>query len=237
MDLKPSCFLLFNSCKIGMSLLCVLLMSFTSVLAQEKTHKGFYFSFQIGPTFGTVQGFTPAGESLSISGNGFGIDLLLGGTLTENLVLHGTLSSKLKGGPTINDVECTECIAFDESFIGGGLTYYFKHNFLLSGSIGAGSYTLSNDLDNLIYPFWDSSLPDICDEPYTSFETREGFSFQIKAGKEWWVEPRWAMGIVLEYGATLIPEPFSDESIGKWKSNRFSVRVSITKHGKKNRSA
>jgi hypothetical protein len=221
----------------GFITVCLLLSPDASAQTEEKTHVGFYFSFQVGPAFGSVQGFSPSGESLSISGNGVGFDLLIGGTLTENLVLHGTLSSKFKSGPTINDVECSECIAFDESFIGGGLTYYFKHNFLVSGSIGAGRYTLSNDLDNLNYPFWDSSLPDICDEPYFTFETRDGFSFQVKVGKEWWVEPRWAMGIVLEYGATLVPEPFSDETIGKWKSNRFSIRISLTRHGKKNRRA
>jgi len=221
----------------GFILLCLLPAFRISAQAQEKTHVGFYFSTQIGPAFGTVNGFNQAGESLAITGTGAAIDLQIGGTLTENLILHGTLSSKFTSGPTINTVDCSECIAFDESFIGSGITYYFMHNFLVTANIGAGSYTLSNNLGNLNYPFWDSSLPDICDEPVPTFDTREGFSFQFKAGKEWWMEPRWAMGILFEYGTTLVPEPFADKTIGKWKSNRFSIRLSITKHGKKNRSA
>jgi hypothetical protein len=215
-------------------LIIILLLNF-QVIAQERTHKGFYLSMQFGPAFGSVYGFDPAGERLTISGTGFGFDLLLGGTLTENLILHGTLSSKLKSAPTINAVECSECIAFDESFIGAGLTYYLKHNFLLSGSVGSGSFTLSNDISNINYPFWDSSLPEYCTEPYTTFSTREGFTYQLKAGKEWWMSARWAMGILFEYSSTIVPEPFKDQTIGQWSSNRFTIRASFTRHGKKNK--
>jgi hypothetical protein len=213
----------------------IILLTGMHARAQERTHRGLYLSMQFGPAFGSVNGFDPAGERLTISGTGFGFDLLLGGTLTENLVLHGTLSSKLKSAPTINGLKCSECIAFDETFIGAGLTYYLKHNFLISGSIGSGSFTLSNDFSNINYAFWDSSLPEYCTEPYTTFTTREGFSYQLKAGKEWWVDARWAMGILFEYSSTRVSEPFKDKHTSPWTSNRFNVRISITKHGKKNR--
>ena len=215
-------------------LIPILLVGIRLVNAQEKTHQGFFISVQAGPAFGSINGFTPTGEKLHITGTGSGFDLLIGGAVNQHLIVHGTLSSKMGSGPSINDMDCSECILVDESFMGGGITWYLKNNFLVSASVGAGNFSLSNDKENLAYLFY-GSLPEICDEPYTSFETTDGLSIQFKAGKEWWVSPTWALGILLEYGRTMVNQPFDDSSIGPWSSNRFSIRFSATRNGRKNK--
>lgn len=50
------------------------------------------------------------------------------------------------------------------------------------GSLGSGNLSFVDE--NLNY----------------TLDTEEGFSFQIKADREWWVSPRWALGFALEYG-------------------------------------
>jgi len=59
-------------------------------------------------------------------------------------------------------------------------------NFLISGSIGLGSYSLDDQDHNL------------------KVSTQSGFAFQVKIGKEWWVSSKWGLGVGLTYGKTTL---------------------------------
>ena len=58
------------------------------------------------------------------------------------------------------------------------MTYYMKDNFFITGNLGSGFFSLSDD-DNTI-------------------STDRGFSYQLKAGKELCVSSRWGLGVVFE---------------------------------------
>lgn len=182
-----------------------------TAFAQERTHKGFYLSMALGPAFGTIDAETSLGN-LDISGTGIGFDMQIGAALRENLILHGTIGLKSIYGPAINDVEINDEYSIDEFIMGIGMTHYFSNNFFITGNVGAGNFSFSDD--------------------NTSISTDDGFSFQLKAGKEWWVSARWGLGVVLEYGTTSLTDTSGGEH-DKWNSNRFSVRFIATLNGKK----
>ncbi len=188
----------------------VAMYSFAAV-AQERTHKGFYLSMAMGPAFGNIDVKTSSGD-LEISGTGIGFDIQIGGALRENLILHGTIGLKSIYGPTINEVEINDEYSVDEFIMGIGVTHYLANNFFITGNIGAGDFAFSADNN--------------------SISTDDGFSFQIKAGKEWWVSARWGLGVMLEYGATSLTDSYGGEH-DKWSSNRFSIRFIATLNGKR----
>lgn len=216
-------------------LLLMVLATHLNVVAQGRVHKGFYLSVQAGPTAGKIMSTHQAGDNLRVSGNGAGFDLQVGGSLKENLILHATLSSKSSFGPEINHVDCSNCIFFDESFIGAGLTYYTSANFLFTVNLGAGNFSLDNSPENLSYTFGFVSLPDVCTDPYEPFSTRDGPAFQLKAGKEWWLSNRIALGLAGEYGFTRA-STIRDGAPEKWHSHRLSIRLTATLHGKRQRT-
>ena len=186
-------------------------------IAQDRTHKGFYLSMQIGPTFGQINGNTNIDYSLTVKGPAYGFDIVLGGTPMENLVVHGTIGYKSIYNPEIEDFNGSHTIdqaEFDEVMMGAGVTYYFKNNFLVSSTLGLGNFTLYDEIEN------------------SDVRTDVGFSYQVKVGKEWWISPRWALGGVLEYAGTRAGYSEWDYE-ETWQSHRFSVRFTATMHGRK----
>lgn len=197
----------------------VLLLGFAlTAHSQGREHEGFYLSMQAGPAMGYINGNWAETESMKISGTGIGFDILLGGVIKENLILHGVLGIKSIYGPEIKydglSTTLNKDYSFDEIIIGAGTTYYFHNNFFVTGNIGLGNFSLSNESDN------------------STIDTGEGFSFQLKAGKEWWISPRWAMGVVLEYGGTRVEDTVEGER-ETWQSHRYSLRLTATLNGKK----
>ncbi len=65
-------------------------MMFSTLIAQDRTHSGFYFSAALGPAWGTTNGSDNQGSTLKMIGAGAEIDLQIGGSITKNLILHGT---------------------------------------------------------------------------------------------------------------------------------------------------
>jgi len=211
---------------VGAVLLFLLILNNTTPCnAQEKTHTGFYLSMQTGPAFGYINGKGEYGDgnqdfSLRVSGTGFGLDFQIGGAIKENIILHGTIGFKTIFGPEIDygttHVKISQDYSFDELMIVGiGTTYYMQKNFFLTGNLGIGQFSLSDESSN------------------TTVDTGSGFSYQLKAGKEWWVSSRWALGAAIEYGGTYTKDTMSDYE-ERWQSHRYSVRFTATMNGRKN---
>jgi opacity protein-like surface antigen len=203
-----------NITKVCVTLLFIAMISW-ECRAQERTHKGFYLSMQAGPAFGYINGNSNNQTSIEVSGTGVGFDLQIGGALKENLILHGTLGIKSIYGPNINDVSISKDYSFDEFMMGIGTTYYMAKNFFLTGNIGIGNFSFADESTN------------------TTYDTGEGFSYQLKAGKEWWISPRWALGAAVEYSGTRTDDTMNNGYEESWQSHRFSVRFTATLNGKK----
>jgi len=104
-------------------------------------------------------------------------------------------------------------VSINESmFLGGGLTYYFMpNNIFISGSIGMGGF----------------SLTDVANSS-NNVSTNNGFSMQLKAGKEWWVSRKWGLGVALTYGKTNVNNTPSSDIKEKINSNRFGIVFNAT---------
>jgi hypothetical protein len=192
--------------------LLLLVLTCSTVYAQERTHTGFYLSMSLGPAFGGIDAKSSNGENLSISGTGAGFDLQIGGAVKENLILHAVIGAKSIVGPSINGTSLDDDYSISETIFGGGVTYYLANNIFFTGNLGSGSFSFDSD--------------------DTSLSTDNGFSFQLKTGKEWWVSSRWGLGVVLEYGATSLTDKYSGGS-DKWTSSRYSIRFIATLNGKR----
>jgi hypothetical protein len=192
----------------------LIFVNYLSVFAQGSTHKGFYLSMQAGPAWGYINGNTNQQMSIKVEGTGIGFDLQIGGAIQENLILHGVIGIKSIYGPKINDIKISQDYSFDEFIMGVGSTYYLKHNFFLTGNVGLGNFSFSDESTN------------------TSYDTDNGFSYQLKAGKEWWIASRWGLGAALEYGGTRTKDSMNgyEETL---QSHRYTIRFTATLNGKK----
>jgi hypothetical protein len=203
-------------------LIAFILISPTSLFSQGRTHQRFYLSIQPGPALGYINGNNNQQTSLKVEGTGIGLDFQIGGAIKENLILYGVLGLKSIYGPTITiggqsntKATVSDQYSFDEFIFGVGSTYYLKNNFFFSGNIGMGNFSFSDEASN------------------TTVDTGNGFSFQVKAGHEWWISPRWALGVALEYGGTRATDKM-DNYEETWQSHRYSIRLTATLNGYKN---
>jgi len=183
-----------------------------------QSHKGFYLSMSIGPAFGSITHDVtqPFKGQLDYSGTGVLFDIKIGGAVKENLILHATFASTSLTGPEVKSnnqsIKAPNNMSINENMtFGGGLTYYIMPaNFFLSGSMGIGNFSL---IDN--------------DNNKNNVSTSNGFSMQLKVGKEWWVGKRWGLGAALTYGKTSV----NNEGSGykeKLNSNRIGILFNAT---------
>lgn len=175
-----------------------------------RTHDRFYLSMALGPVFGHIKD-NISSSVIDMSGTGAVFDFKIGRAVRENLILHATIISNAISGPKIQitgnpGTKASDNLSVGETMIGAGLTYYIMPaNILLSGSVGLGSFSI-DDTNN----------------PNNNVTTQQGFSMQLKIGREWWVSKRWALGVSFTYGKTrLTNEPGG--VVEKLDSNRFGI--------------
>jgi hypothetical protein len=194
--------------------LALALVTATLGFAQERTHRGFHGSIQTGPAFGYVNGNTNMGYSLKVTGPAYAFDMQAGGAITEDLILHGNIGFRTIFSPQYETTMGTTRpdSDFNETFVGGGVTYYLPHNFFFTGVFGVGNHSVYDETNN------------------TTTVTDAGGAMQLRAGKEWWVAPRWALGAAIEYGITRSGYT-ENEYEEKWQSNRFAIKFVATFYG------
>ncbi len=102
-------------------------------------------------------------------------------------------------------------MSLGEAMIGGGITYYIMpSNIFLSGSLGIGGFTLIEDDNN------------------TNVSTDNGFSMQLKVGKEWWVSKKWGLGVALTYGKTKLTNKPGGSVEERMNSNNLGILFNAT---------
>lgn len=166
----------------------------------------------LGSVSGTINGSDNTGNRLLIDGPALGFDFQIGGPIGADLLLHGTISIKSISGPIINGTKVPNNYTFDEGMIGAGLTKYLNHNFFLTGNVGLGNYSLSENSRS------SSSATTTSDR---------GLSYQVKAGKEWWISGKWALGLAFTYSSTSVNSQSGTVS-EHWNSNRYGIMLTGT---------
>lgn len=218
-----------------MLILGVLLFGFHQLQAQEQIrqfmgiyeHDGFYLSMSAGPVMGhvTASGMNPNAtikSTVNMSGPGGMVDLKIGGEVRKNLLLHATIISNSLVGPTVKStfidtystsVKTPNSFIVGEVMLGAGVTkYIMPTNILLSGSVGFGRFSYTDNEDSA-----------------SDYITKPGISFQLKLGKEWWVSKNWGLGVGLSYGRTTSNKK---DDLGviveKYDSRRFGILLNAT---------
>jgi len=188
-----------------------LLLSGPALANEAHQHDKAFFlrlSAGLGGANATFENDGP-GPDLELSGMSGDANFAIGGTISRNLALHGTL-----GGWTIDnpDVERgdfegdTDDTTRSLGLFGAGLTYYFMPvNLYLSGSLCAATATLSVDGH---------------DE-----DSDTGFGVDLTVGKEWWVGNKWGLGVAGGVNFYSVPGNNSDQDIS---GSAFAIRLSAT---------
>jgi hypothetical protein len=187
-----------------------------ALAGKPRTHDRFFLRMAVGGGwFGNrLEGVGGKADFSGFAGDG---DIAVGGMVSPNLALHGTIfgwaatNPDLEftpGGPTFipaPPVAANGSVTL--SAFGGGLTYYFMPaNAYLSGSLGFG--TLGFDPDG---------------GPHT--ESGDGIALELTAGKEWWAGNSWGLGIAGAYMFSSMPQKGLSDN---WMGNSFSLRFSAT---------
>jgi len=178
-------------------------------------HGGFYLSMALGVNSSSVEVDSKNYGLSTFKGPGSVFDLKIGGTISENLILHATILSEYTVGPKINDVKTDNKVNLSEGLIGVGLTYYTAENFFVSSSLGLGGFTIENEREDL------------------SVSTDSGFGFQLKAGKEWWISPKWGLGVAVYYNGSNVLNEKGNDAEERIKSNNFGIVFNATLNGRK----
>lgn len=171
------------------------------VFNKQHKHTGFYLAFNGGGAFGTnsTSGF-PASSGVrefAFNGGGFQFSFSIGAAVSQDLLLFADIPVVAAlSAPTIKINGQTlssggNNLEIDNYIIGCGIMYYFMpYNFLVSASIGPAFATVSNQ------NYQSSSSSN------KIYASKTGFGFRLRAGKEWWVSNRWALGAVGFYQYT-----------------------------------
>jgi len=187
------------------------------VIPGEHQHDGFYLSMGLGFGAGTITDkiIQANEETLEFSGLAGIFDFKIGGVVAENLILHATLLSTSLNGPTVYSnkggiKQSGGDISIGEGMIGAGLTYYFMpSNIFISGSLGLGNFS-------------------VIENNKATSSTEQGFSFQIKVGREWWVSRNWGLGVGLSIGSTNVDSKSTNNVEEQLSSFRFGLMFNAT---------
>lgn len=148
-------------------------------------------------------------------------ELSIGGTVVENLILHGSVMLTSMGShKTVDGVEDSsyDDISTSMYLVGGGATYYFMPtNIYLTLMVGLGGLVEKRAYDPR-HDEWDVEV-----------DTDVGFASALGIGKEWWVGRRgeWAIGAALMAGVFVAPIEIDGLS-STFRGNSVSMTFSTT---------
>ncbi len=194
---------------LGTTLALCALGSIPALAGAPRTHDGFFLRLSGGPGYASPS-LDYLDSNLKLSGSSGDLNLAVGGMVSPNLALHGTLLSWVVSNPDVS-WGGPGSVRFDGDLsmaaIGAGLTYYFMPaNIYASGSVGFGSLTLdaAEGLDG---------------------ETKDGPVVDLTLGKEWWVGNSWGLGAALAFGYHSFPEK---QLTTNWTGGSLALRFSAT---------
>ena len=156
------------------------------------------------------------GADLKISGGSVAIGVAVGGAVTENLIIFGTLTGTSISNPDVTSSGTTIGTGngtADSFGLGLGLAYYLQPmNLYLSGSLLANEISINDSNGNKIG------------------ESDFGVGFEGLVGKEWWVSDNWGLGVAGQfvYASMKDKDTFGTGNPPTWTSTAFSLLFSAT---------
>lgn len=174
---------------------------------EPRTHDGFFLRLSGGGGYASTSVNVAGVDVVELSGGAGDLNLAIGGTVSPNLILHGTIYGWSLSDPTVKlvGIETNFRGTFTVSVWGGGLTYYFMPaNIYISPSIGFATITGNDDFDG---------------------NYDGGFGLDLTLGKEWWVGNSWGLGVAGAFGYHNVADGDVDES---WSGTSFVLRFSAT---------
>ena len=186
----------------------ILMISVTDLSAGPRNHDGGFF-LRLSAGLGTARTkFGNPAIPMEISGFAGDVNIAIGGVVSPNLAVHGTIFGWSAIDPNVEldgasgEIEGNVIV----STIGGGVTYYFMPiNLYVSGSAGFAKLSLETTEG--------------------VGETDYGPALEITLGKEWWVGNSWGLGVAGDVGYHSVPEKNIDEN---WSGLNLAVRFTAT---------
>jgi hypothetical protein len=179
------------------------------------THDGGYVRLQLG--FGyTSMSATSGSDTLKLSGGGAGFGIAVGGAVTRNVIIYGTIVDSIASDPTIelNGMSVTaNGTSAGVIGLGAGMAYYLDANVFLAGSLLASRLVIDDSNGNEMG------------------RSDWGFTFEGLLGKEWWVSDNWGLGLSgqLMLGAMKDHAALATgEAVPTWHLAAFNVLFSAT---------
>jgi hypothetical protein len=191
-------------------LAAALLIGLPSIsFAGDRDHVGGFFLRLSAGVGGASTKIEDDVDELKLSGEAGDVNIAIGGMVSPNLAVHGTIFGWAITDPDaeLNDLEGSLDGDLTLGAIGVGLTYYLMPaNIYFSPSIGFGS--LSFDADD-----------------FEDVESESGIVVDMTIGKEWWVGRNWGLGVAGAVGFHSISDKDIDSN---WKGANFAVRFTAT---------
>jgi hypothetical protein len=161
-------------------------VSGASHAAPYRHDPGLYARFALGAGFSGAS-FDDAQET-TFSGGGGLLSIALGGTVAPNFAIYGDLFGLSMIEPTVSQGGVEQGTAErTRATVGGlgvGAAYYIMPlNLYFAGAIGSGAASVQTRI-----PVGTAEL--VIDE-----DSRPGLLVNLMIGKEWWVSPRWGLGL------------------------------------------
>jgi hypothetical protein len=168
------------------------------------THDGFFFRMAVGGGVTSATHHDGAGHNVGVLGGDADITVAAGWSVIQNLELFGALFVSGMDGPQVTGASMsTAGLSGGFGGFGAGAAYYFEpRNIYLSAAVGGMELTLEDQNNQTVYG------------------TNFGLGFQAMAGKEWWVQPEWGVGVALDVKTAYLNDkgsgslPWSVASIG-----------------------
>jgi hypothetical protein len=189
----------------------MLTMSASSAVCGARDHEeGFMLRLGVGGAVAAGTEIDIGTETLKMDGTGVNFEIAIGGIITPNFAIHGTLLGwginepdvELTGYPTPGSLPADLIL----SGAGAGATYFIMPvNIYLTGTFGFSQLTVS--------------------EGSLSVNSSTGFMFEFALGKEFFVSDRWGLGFAVGVNYHSIPEEGVDEN---WSGVSIPVRFSAT---------
>lgn len=183
----------------------VLVLALATPAGATEHNQGFFLRLTGGGGFASTSISDPASIDLKLSGLGGGMTAAIGGIVSPNLALHGNVWGWFVSDPdaTINGLDAGQLgSSLNMSAVGGGATYYFMPtNVYVTGALGVGKLSTNGGSSDA------------------------GVVFDLALGKEWWVSPKWGLGLNAGVQYHNMPDGGVDQS---WSGTTFVLSFSAT---------
>ena len=177
-------------------------------------HDGGYLRLQLGGGFTSMRASSGV-DSAEISGGGAALGISAGFAIMPNVIIYGAIMDSVASNPTvkINGVASNSNGSAGVVGIGPGAAFYIEpSNMFLSATLLFSQLVIQDSDGNKVG------------------ESEWGATFELEAGKEWWVSDNWGLGgsAQLMVGAMKDKDTLNTGNPPTWNLVAFSILFCAT---------